>query len=145
MPKWVVFKDWPFNRTKNIKNAIREEIMNPTEEQRQLNADVNPRRSGMLSSIFWLLLSIKGRINRKGFWCSFSALIILLATSSTLGNLGFGAYVVAVLLASWVYTAMMVRRLHDLGRSGWWFFLLTALPGGCSAVIDAGDRAEGAM
>jgi len=75
----------------------------------------------------------KGRSRRKEFWMfglystifAFSALVL----DSTIGfsnkTYGFGAlspmYFILVLLPSWGIT---VRRLHDVGKSGWFLSVL---------------------
>jgi uncharacterized membrane protein YhaH (DUF805 family) len=72
-----------------------------------------------------------GRARRKEYWMFqlFSCLIIavLLAIDALTGmkkggGLGLlsSLYVLAVLLPS---LAVLVRRLHDTDRSGWWFFI----------------------
>ncbi len=73
-----------------------------------------------------------GRARRKEYWMFTLFYIIffivamvldvLLGTDS--GDLGFisisGLYMLALLLPSWAVT---VRRLHDVGKSGWWIFI----------------------
>jgi len=73
-----------------------------------------------------------GRARRKEYWMFqlFNAviLVVLFAIDVMTGTLHRGAglglltslYVLAVLVPS---TAVMVRRLHDTDRSGWWFFI----------------------
>jgi uncharacterized membrane protein YhaH (DUF805 family) len=95
----------------------------------------------MLAQYSWFFLSLKGRISRQEFWLgyllilSLAALVIPrlqtlilalrrpvsgpwyrdeLATALMLPRL---AVVVAVV---WPLTALLVKRLHDLGLSGWW-------------------------
>ncbi len=72
-----------------------------------------------------------GRAQRAEYWffILFSTLvsIALLLIDSVIGPMIYGGigllhglYVLAVLVPS---LAVLVRRLHDTGRSGWWFFI----------------------
>jgi uncharacterized membrane protein YhaH (DUF805 family) len=68
-----------------------------------------------------------GRARRREYWMFtlFNLLILLLLFSFTASGEKAGlyvyfAYVFAVFPPS---LAVFVRRLHDTGRSGWWFFL----------------------
>jgi len=73
-----------------------------------------------------------GRARRKEYWMfvlfnvifTIVALIIdsVLGTRSEETGYGLfnGLYGLAVLLPS---LAVLVRRLHDIGKSGWWFFI----------------------
>jgi len=74
----------------------------------------------------------EGRTRRRNYW-QFTLVNILL-TLLTQGTLALGEadvggaalYVVMILLGLWILAtliptlALMVRRLHDIGRSGWW-------------------------
>ena len=74
----------------------------------------------------------QGRARRQEFWmyCLFntifaiSALIIDNIFGTTFGTLHYGlfyfAYGLAVFLPG---LAVLVRRLHDVGKSGWWYFI----------------------
>ena len=67
-----------------------------------------------------------GRASRSEYWWFY--LFTLLATavadrlSGTVGNLASLAFFLPGL-------ALMVRRLHDVGRSGWWFFITFTIIG----------------
>lgn len=75
----------------------------------------------------------KGRARRKEYWF-FTLISILISialgfvdgfagtldATTGVGMLG-GLYSLVILIPS---LAVMVRRLHDTGRTGWWFFLL---------------------
>ena len=72
-----------------------------------------------------------GRARRKEYWLFtlFNMIIayVLLAIDYLVGtdygsNMGllYTLYILATLLPS---LAVFVRRLHDTGRSGWWFFI----------------------
>jgi uncharacterized membrane protein YhaH (DUF805 family) len=74
----------------------------------------------------------KGRARRREFWMFTLFNIIFIVASVILDDLlgtvmkstGFGiiytVYVLAVLVPGF---AVAVRRLHDLGKSGWWWFV----------------------
>lgn len=78
-------------------------------------------------------VAFSGRARRKEYWyfTLFYALSLVLAvifdlfTGTLDDSIGFGwisgAYFIATLLPA---LAVSVRRLHDIGRSGWWMLLL---------------------
>ncbi|WP_212748516.1 DUF805 domain-containing protein [Pseudoalteromonas rubra] len=78
----------------------------------------------------------KGRARRKEYWlfmlCNLIVMIVLGLIDMMLGlyseeagvGLVSGLYALAVIIPS---IAVGVRRLHDIGRSGWWL-LLTFVP-----------------
>jgi uncharacterized membrane protein YhaH (DUF805 family) len=67
-----------------------------------------------------------GRARRKEFWMFFLVyaliVVVLLIVESILGLPGIlsGIYSLALLIPS---IAVTVRRLHDTGRTGWWWWL----------------------
>lgn len=75
-------------------------------------------------------VGFQGRARRKEYWMFFLfnfLITILLSTIEALLGLGgilSAIYGLAVLLPS---IAVSVRRLHDIGRSGWWM-LLSIIP-----------------
>lgn len=86
----------------------------------------------------WFLLALKkyatfsGRSQRSEYWFFFlfyllivfvlAMLDVLVGTYSESGELGLfsGAFVLAMLIPS---LAVGVRRLHDIGRTGWWLLI----------------------
>jgi uncharacterized membrane protein YhaH (DUF805 family) len=82
----------------------------------------------------WYLAVLKnyagfsGRARRQEYWMYtlvslviyLVVLILSLATKSAVFTALYGLYSLAVLLPS---LAVFVRRMHDVGRSGWWIFL----------------------
>ncbi|MEM9494432.1 MAG: DUF805 domain-containing protein [Pseudomonadota bacterium] len=75
------------------------------------------------------LFSPYGRTNRRGFWL-FIGIYIAVTALSMLGDREFGFYnaeldtgllegLVSIVFL-WPSIAVSVRRLHDLGYSGWW-------------------------
>lgn len=71
-------------------------------------------------------VGFQGRARRKEYWmfALFNAIIILFLTSIelmlSLPGMFSGLYNLALFLPS---LAVGVRRLHDTGRSGWWFLI----------------------
>ena len=82
--------------------------------------------------------SFAGRLSRREYWLSYllllglgiafgvgCALFLVLASALSLGKLfalvwlgaGFLAFGVAT---TWVSVASLVKRIHDVGHSGWW-------------------------
>ena len=76
--------------------------------------------------------NFEGRARRKEYWMYFLFNIIFGVVAMVLdnmmglsmGELGYGPiyliYVLALLIPS---IAVAVRRLHDIGKSGWWMFI----------------------
>jgi len=69
-----------------------------------------------------------GRARRKEYWMFFLFNIIIAAVLAIIDTYLFGGpsflyglYVLAVLLPA---LGVMVRRLHDTGRTGWWVLVL---------------------
>ena len=113
----------------------------------------------------WFLAALKkyatfgGRACRSEYWCFFLFYVaIALVLGVVDGAFGFldgrqgmgplaGLFVLAMLLPS---LAVSARRLHDIGRSGWWL-LLSLLPLVGAVVLllfalrdsDPGDNAYG--
>jgi uncharacterized membrane protein YhaH (DUF805 family) len=103
------------------------------------------------------LFSFSGRINRAKFWLgqvvgivvSYSlmglALVYspdLLTAVNTLPRISPMTYllgIVGLVLAVWISLAVMVKRCHDRGKSGWWVLLaLIPLVGFIWMIIDLG-------
>jgi len=89
----------------------------------------------------WMLLPLKrfaefnGRSRRKEYWMFFlfSILVGIAASAIDIAVFGFsfedngpvnGLASLVLLIPS---LAVSVRRLHDTGRSGWWFLLIFAV------------------
>ncbi|CDG87380.1 DUF805 domain-containing protein [Xenorhabdus bovienii] len=72
--------------------------------------------------------NFSGRARRKEYWMftlfNYIAIIVLCvlgsAISETLGVGLLGIYAIVIFIPS---LAVMIRRLHDTNRSGWWFLL----------------------
>jgi uncharacterized membrane protein YhaH (DUF805 family) len=89
--------------------------------------------------MYWFIKCFKkyadfsGRARRKEFWMFFLFYFIFALVLSIIdGLLGWGfadgtfgiLYMLFVLAALLPYLAVTVRRLHDTGRSGWWYFIM---------------------
>ena len=75
-----------------------------------------------------------GRARRKEYWMfvlfNIIITIALIAVEAVIGSRGIleGLYMLGIIVPS---IAVLVRRLHDTGRSGFWFFIaLVPLIGG---------------
>ncbi|MDU6926507.1 DUF805 domain-containing protein [Franconibacter helveticus 513] len=73
------------------------------------------------------LFSFKGRIGRRDFWIWVVLWLVAMAALFTLAgsnllNSQTAAFMLVCLL--WPTAAVMVKRLHDRGKSGAWAFLL---------------------
>jgi uncharacterized membrane protein YhaH (DUF805 family) len=78
--------------------------------------------------------TFRGRARRKEYWMfalvNFVIVVVLMILGAMLGaaspkaaitiNVVLAAYVLLILVPS---IAVMVRRLHDINRSGWWFWI----------------------
>ncbi|SHO58376.1 DUF805 domain-containing protein [Vibrio quintilis] len=80
----------------------------------------------------WFIAAFKkytvfsGRARRKEYWMFYLFMIIFMIVTGILdgliGSYGLitGIFCLALILPS---LSVTVRRLHDTGRSGWWFFI----------------------
>lgn len=86
-------------------------------------------------SLFALLFSFKGRVNRAKYWL-FALLWVVLWTAafllvlaSNLSPLAFGLAVLILIPSLVSGIALGVKRLHDRDKSGWWLLLFYLAPG----------------
>lgn len=73
------------------------------------------------------LFSIKGRIGRRDFWIWIAIWLVTMSALFTLAgsnllNLQTAAFIIVCLL--WPTAAVVVKRLHDRGKSGLWALLM---------------------
>ena len=71
-----------------------------------------------------------GRSRRKEFWLPFLVNIIIVTVCSVVGSISaVSAIIFMIILAIYVIAyliptiALIVRRFHDIGKSGWWYFI----------------------
>jgi uncharacterized membrane protein YhaH (DUF805 family) len=91
-----------------------------------------------------MFFSFRGRVGRQEYWLAvILGWVVLFAAAVLMADMGsFGPWVAGLLylLVLWAMLAMLVRRIHDRGRSGWWLLpmagpvvVLNALAGATSA------------
>lgn len=66
-------------------------------------------------------VTFAGRATRPEFWWFFLFQILISITASMLGETINGVVALGLLLPA---LAVGARRLHDIGKSGWWQFLM---------------------
>ena len=100
--------------------------------------------SAMSNIITW-----KGRASRSEFWWFYLVYLLIyyvgvylsVSIGGTFGTFGtFVAFVYSVLMLALtlVLLSCFIRRLHDIGLSGWWYWVAFA-----PFVIDRNDSASG--
>lgn len=104
--------------------------------------------------------NLDGRASRPSFWYYFLVIMIMSILENIIGSITLGSWlhVLVVMMMMAIGVALflpglgvVVRRLHDTGKSGWWFFI-TFIPliGALIMLIlliakgDAGDNEYGA-
>ena len=65
--------------------------------------------------------NFSGRASRPEFWWFFLFQVLALIVSGILGELVYGLVALGLLIPA---LAVGARRLHDVGRSGWWQLLI---------------------
>ena len=88
------------------------------------------------------LFSIKGRIGRRDFWIWIAIWLVTMSALFTLAgsnllNLQTAAFIIVCLL--WPTAAVVVKRLHDRGKSGLWALLMIL----AWMLLELGDAAAG--
>jgi len=89
-------------------------------------------------SVFSKYVVFSGRARRSEFWWfSLFLLIVYIIVAAIDAAIGNSVLLVIVWLATLLPSlAVTVRRLHDTGRSGWWFFItLIPLVGGIILLV----------
>ncbi|KHN53155.1 membrane protein [Dickeya fangzhongdai] len=71
--------------------------------------------------------SFRGRVGRRDFWLGMVIVLALMVGLFMLAGTGWletqkAAFVLVVLM--WPLAAILVKRLHDRNKSGWWALLL---------------------
>ena len=65
--------------------------------------------------------TFSGRASRSEFWWFFLFQVLVMIAASILGDAAYSIVVLGLLLPA---LAVGTRRLHDIGRSGWWQLLM---------------------
>lgn len=96
-------------------------------ERPDLTSGGRPPAQGAGPSAFaWLLFRLDGRIGREAYWLG---ILLVWAVTALLGDMLAGdlrgeaalnAMLPAILLGMWCEIALMVKRCHDRGLSGWY-------------------------
>ena len=77
-----------------------------------------------VQAIKWCLgqyATFSGRVTRSEYWWFFLFQVLVMVAASMLGDVINGIASLALLLPA---LAVGARRLHDIGRTGWWQLLL---------------------
>jgi uncharacterized membrane protein YhaH (DUF805 family) len=113
---------------KNVSNIPNHELKN---DSQTLLLEGEQTKKGKTKMQYWIgcwkkYATFSGRASRKEYWMFFLfnflfafGLQIVDAVLGTEGVLG-GLYALAALLPSW---AVVTRRMHDIGKSGWWWLI----------------------
>lgn len=102
----------------------------------------------MLNSFTWFFLSLRGRISRQEYWLGYVGVIVLYIVLIKVlqplflewyrpdrtwwyrGELDAALALPKLWLAAaltWPMATLYVKRLHDMGLSGWWLFAMPLL------------------
>ena len=79
-----------------------------------------------ISTCFSNYATFSGRASRPEFWWFFLFQILVSIAASMLGDVVAGLVSLAVLLPA---LAVGARRLHDIGKSGWWQLIMLTVIG----------------
>ncbi|MHC5225344.1 DUF805 domain-containing protein [Ignatzschineria sp. LJL83] len=89
-----------------------------------------------LGAFDWFLAAFKpyanfnGRTQRRGYWYFYLFYLIIGVVCNVIDIfvapiLGFPIFTVVFLLGAIIpFLAVSIRRLHDIGKSGWWLLLI---------------------
>lgn len=75
-------------------------------------------------SLYAWLFSFRGRLQRQGFWQGMGICLLLLMLATWLLDGYTNAVSAVVIVLLWPMLAVLVKRLHDRGKPGWFAALL---------------------
>ena len=78
-------------------------------------------------SIFEILFSFEGRINRQPYWIGWIVLNIIVFIGQMSGSAEVS--LIITLLILWPALALQAKRWHDRGKSAWWILLNATIIG----------------
>jgi len=91
-----------------------------------------------VSEGFKNMTTFSGRASRSAFWWFFLGAIIIDVIGAIIGRAAHAIviqYIIYVIIAL-VSLSLSVRRLHDSGRSGWWWLIgLIPIVGGITLLV----------
>ena len=88
-----------------------------------------------------------GRASRKEYWMFvlmqiLIGLVLLILATAGLGEAGISIFVLYILGTQIPGLSVAVRRLHDIGVSGWWMVVISFIPLAYLGLIRRGDESE---
>ncbi len=102
-----------------------------------------------IATCFRKYADFSGRASRSEYWWFALFQVLVTAAASLMGDLTSGLVSLALLLPA---LAVGARRLHDIGKSGWWLLIwLIPLIGWIVLIVwaaskgDANDNSHGAV
>lgn len=114
-----------------------------------MNSHLAPKSINFIGAIkgaFSKYATFKGRASRSEFWYyalyyfSLLALLFFGATDST--GLVSLIGLIAILASVIPFFSVMVRRLHDTGKSGWWYWISVIPFGGIVVIVFLSQEGE---
>ncbi len=83
-----------------------------------------------IKSVFQKYTTFEGRASRPGFWWFYLLNMVVCALCGALGKVGIRIQIVWIVATIIPSLAVGVRRLHDIGKSRWnWFIGLIPIVG----------------
>lgn len=110
-------KKLDLSKQDNQSQTYNNPVQQPTPQNNNQETSVNNNQS-TFASVF----SFKGRIRRTQYWLTNFIITLLLAPANISNDMNEGVAIILLLFIPamlWVSFANMVKRYHDLGRSGW--------------------------
>lgn len=93
----------------------------------QTSATSNTANVNQGTSFFSSLFSFKGRIRRTQYWLTIFSIGLLYTPANISNDMSDGVAIYTLLIfipTMWIYLANIIKRFHDLGKSGWFTCLL---------------------